>query len=223
MADYAGGMSGAESEGYDGSVDAPPAPEQPRFAQNQQAEGEETATDATNVPLLIYTAELRLAVHTVTQTQDRVEEIMREVGGFLASRSDDTIVIRVPTREFQRTMAAVQEVGDVLTRRIDVQDVTEEFRDVETRIRTLEAMRARVEQLLRQANDVEGALAIEQHLERITLQLEQLRGRMRFLADRVAFSTITVRFQERADTTEPQFQLPFPWLQVLGLQRLLQL
>ncbi len=196
-----------------------------RYAQAEtSAQGaEETRSDATSVPLLIYTAELGMAVHGVEEKEDRVEAIAREVGGFLASRTDDTIVVRVPAAQFQHAMELVQEVGDVLTRRIDVQDVTEEFSDIQTRIQTLEAMRQRVEQLLAQAHDVQAALAIEQHLERITVELEHLRGRLRFLSDRVAFSTITVRFQERANSTEPAFQLPFPWLRVLGLQRLLAL
>lgn len=214
--DYAGG-------GQDDYRGEPAPAEQPRFAQAGAEGGGEVTTDATSAPLLVYDAHLGLAVHQVSAKQDRVEAIAREAGGFLASRTDDTIIIRVPARAFDRAMAEVQALGDVLTRRVDVQDVTEEFRDIETRIQTLEAMRRRVQQLLERATDVQAALAVEQHLERITVELERLRGRLRFLADRVSFSTITVRFQERAETSEPEFQLPFPWLQQLGLQRLLRL
>lgn len=227
----AAAMAPAEMEASGGSYAAPArgpaAAGGEQYAQNEPPPREGTeavATDATApIPLLIYTAELGLAVHQVTEKQDRVEAIAREQGGFLASRTDDTIVIRVPSRVFEAVMAQIQALGDILTRRIDVQDVTEEFHDVQTRIQTLEAMRQRVEQLLRDARDVQGALAIEQHLERITVELERLRGRLRFLSDRVAFSTLTVRFQERTDTREPDFRLPFPWLDGLGLQHLLQL
>src|SRR5690606_32203046 len=104
-----------------------------------------------------------------------------------------------------------------------VQDVTEEFRDVQQRIRTLESMRARVEQLLAQAGDVAAALAVEQHLERITVELEQLQGRLRFLSDRVAYSTITIRFAQRSEARAPEFELPFVWLRGVGLPTLLSL
>jgi hypothetical protein len=212
--DYRGGEGGA--------VGGQAEPSQDQYAQGPTS-GERTASDATSVPLLIYTADLGLAVHQVTDKQDRVEALARDIGGFLASRTNDTIVIRVPAASFQDAMTQIQALGDVLSRNIQVQDVTEEFRDVETRIHTLEAMRRRLEELLRQANDVEAALAVEQQLERITVELERLRGRLRFLGNRVAFSTITVRFQERSDTTEPDFQLPFGWITVLGLQRLMSL
>jgi hypothetical protein len=214
-----GGMTSAGGYGGEGGQ-----PDRPQYAQNQPQRGdEETASDATAVPLLIYTAQLGLSVHQVTEKMDRVEAIARELGGFLASRSDNEIRIRVPSQQFQTAMEQIQALGNVVSRRIDVEDVTEEFHDVEVRISTLEAMRRRFEDLLRQANNVEAALAVQRELERVTVELERLRGRLRYLGNQVAFSTITVRFQERADTTEPDFQLPFQWLQNLGLQRLLQL
>ncbi len=220
---YYRGEAGVAEPGYAGSDDVVETDASTRYAQNQQAGAEETATDATSQPLLIYTADLTVAVHHVTEKQDRVEAIARELGGHLSQRTNDTIVIRVPARAFEGAMAQIQALGDVLSRNIQVQDVSEEFRDTETRIQTLDAMRRRLEELLRQANDVEAALAVQQQLERITVELERLRGRLRFLADRVAFSTITVRFSERTETRVPQFRLPFPWLDNLGLQRLLQL
>ncbi|HJL14266.1 MAG TPA: DUF4349 domain-containing protein [Sandaracinaceae bacterium LLY-WYZ-13_1] len=211
------------SEVQGGASPAEPA-RRPRYAQNDVgARGEPTATDATSRPLLIYEAHLGLAVHHVAQIQDRVEEMARERGGFLHSRSDDTIVVRVPADAFHPFLETIQEVGDLVSRRVQVQDVTEEFHDVQQRIRTLEAMRARVEQLLEEADDVEDALAVQQHLERITVELEGLQGRLRFLSDRVAYSTVTVHFAERSTTSAPTFQLPFRWLHSLGLDALLSL
>lgn len=204
-----------------------PRPEReasPRYAQAETPpRAEPTATDGRQGPLLIYTAQIGLAVHQVSDKQDRVEALAREAGGHLHRRTDAEIVIRVPAGRFEQVLAAILEVGDVLSRDVSVQDVSEEFRDVETRIRTLEAMYARVTRLLEGATNVEHALSVEQHLERITLELERLRGRLRFLSDRVAFSTITVRFTERATVSPPRFELPFAWLRQLGLPSLLRL
>ena len=52
-----------------------------------------------------------------------------------------------------------------------------------------------------------------------------MKGRQRFLADRIAFSTITVRFSSRATETGPtdDFRLPFDWLGQLGLSTLMTL
>ena len=62
-------------------------------------------------------------------------------------------------------------------------------------------------------------------LERVTLDIEQMRGQLRMLADRIAYSTITVNFQELrgGDVPSEDYRLPFPWLNELGLERLLSI
>ncbi len=207
----------------------PPARQQPQGTQTGSGTTHaDEATDATSPsgPLLIYTAQVTLAVYEVEQTQDRILESLHELEGFLAHRTSAELVVRVPAARFERAMALIEEAGDVLDRNIEVQDVSEEFHDLQIRIQNAEAMRDRLEQLLARANDVEGALAIERELQRITDFIERSKGRQRFLADRISFSTITVYF--RPLSTEPAngpdgFVLPFPWLDELGLSNLLRL
>lgn len=186
-----------------------------------------TAHDArdTSGPLLIYTATIAMAVFEVRATQTQLLERARSMGGVLAIQTDDRLVLRVPAERFDDFLSGIGELGDVLARDIQAQDVGEEFRDVAIRIRNLEVTRQRVEALLAQATTVEQALAVQRELERITTELEALRGRQRFLADRIAFSTITFVFRAlpREQLAEEEiFQLPFRWLEQLGLPALLE-
>lgn len=196
--------------------------------QQAQAQASTSATDAvdTSGPLLIYTATFHVAVYEVQESQARIVAAARELGGFVFAQSDDRVVVRVPAPRFRAMLEQIEAAGDVEHRDVSAQDVSEEFHDVEIRIRNLEAMRARVETLLAQARTVEEALQVEQQLRRITEELELLRGRQRFLADRVAFSTITVLFRPRPRELIDQpdvFVLPFGWLDQLGLSNLLEL
>lgn len=174
--------------------------------------------------LLIYTAVLNLAVHQVEDQQNALQAIARAHGGFMARRSGAEMVIRVPAARFEEALAATEALGDVLGRTVDAQDVGEEFRDTNIRLRNLEAMRTRLEELLQHADNVEAALAVEQQLERVTTEIEVLRGRLRSLEDRVTYSTITVHFRARPTAQErvDEFQLPFRWLHRLGLPRLME-
>jgi hypothetical protein len=118
----------------------------------------------------------------------------------------------------------VLKLGDLLHREVTARDVTEEFFDTQVRLQNLEAVRARFEELLKRAQKVEEALAVERELERVAGQIEQLKGRLKLLKELVAFSTITVEFQPRAvDQVQSIVRLPFPWLQQLGLSELLRL
>jgi hypothetical protein len=193
-------------------------------ATTRAGEAHDTATDAGAPALMVYTAGFHVGVYQVRQAQEAIATAARALGGFVASQNDEGIVIRVPVARFFEAVDAVSGTGDVLHRDVRATDVSEEFHDNDIRIRNLEAMRDRLEELLRRAADVEDALAVEAQLERITVELERLRGRQRFLADRVSLSTIAVTFRAlAADPIEDAefFVLPFEWLRSLGLPSLL--
>jgi two-component sensor histidine kinase len=191
----------------------------------KQAPDERTATDATSGPLLIYQAILHLAVYQVQDNQRSVVAIARELEGYLAQQSDTIVVIRVPARRFQEALGRIEALGDVLHRNIQATDVSEEFRDTQIRLRNLEQVRDRLAALLAQARTVEESLQIERELERLTTEIESMKGRLRFLEDRIAFSTITVNFSPREQETlqGELFNLPFDFLYNLGLRTLLNL
>lgn len=176
-------------------------------------------------PLLIYNATLHMAVFQVASTQKKVIELAKAKHGFLARQDDRTVVVRVPARQFQETLDAIEQLGDVNHRQIEARDVTEEFRDLTIRLRNFEVVRGKLEKLLERADKVKDALEVQRELTQITEQIERIKGRLRFLEDRIAFSTITVHFapapRDDAGAAPPPFQLPFPWIRELGLSTLM--
>lgn len=191
----------------------------------RQAPDDHQTTDATSGPLLIYQATLHLAVYQVQDNQRSVIAIAREMDGFLAQQSDTIVVVRVPARKFVEALGRIEALGDVLHRNIQATDVSEEFRDSQIRLRNMEQVRDRLAALLAQARTVEESLQIEHELERLTTEIESMKGRIRFLEDRIAFSTITVNFSPREQETlnGELFNLPFDFLYNLGLRTLLNL
>ena len=162
----------------------------------------------------------------VAPQQRRVLALARELGGFVAYQDDSRVTIRVPSAKFEQAVEGVGALGDLLHRNVRALDVTEEFRDVSVRLRNAEAVRAQLETLLAKAQNVEEALEVQRELAKVTESIERFKGRLRFLEDRIAYSTIDVRFQPRPRehlTREDPFRLPFGWLQDVGLGRLLDL
>jgi hypothetical protein len=155
----------------------------------------------------------------------RVEALARELGGFLARRDDVSITIRVPAGRFDEALARVTALGEVLQRKVTVDDVTEEFLDLEVRLQNLRAIRARLEKLLERATKVEEAVLLERELARVAGEMERIEGRMKLLREQAAFSTITVSFtpRRREDVSRAAPRLPVSWLSELGLGRLMSL
>jgi hypothetical protein len=166
-----------------------------------------------------------MAVFEVQASLGRVELVGRELGGFLAKRDDRSVTIRVPAARFDEAVRRIEGVGDVLHRNVQAEDVTEEFRDLEIRLSSARAVQKRLSELLARAVKVEESIAIERELDRVSGEIERVEGRMKFLRDRAAFSTITVTFdaKPREQVGGGQVRLPVPWLQNLGLRRLLAL
>ncbi|WP_437939436.1 DUF4349 domain-containing protein [Sorangium sp. So ce341] len=199
---------------------AAPAAAGPQGAQQGAAEA-----SAAPAPLLVYTAQVAMAVFEVGASLGKVEELARDLGGFLARRDDRAITIRVPAARFDEALKRLEGLGDILQRNVVAEDVTEEFLDLGVRIRNARVVRDRLEKLLEKAAKVEESIQLERELARVTSELERLEGRLKFLRDRVAFSTLTVSFQPRStETITPSGpRLPIDWLNELGLSRLLNL
>jgi hypothetical protein len=121
--------------------------------------------DQTKAPLLIYSATLTMAVFGTDQALEAVEKLAKDKRGYLVRRSDQSITIRVPASVFEETLNGVGKLGDELHRDVSARDVTEEYSDLEIRLRNAEVVRARLEALLARSNNVEEALAVERELD----------------------------------------------------------
>jgi len=176
-------------------------------------------------PLLIYTGQVVLAVFDVTATQDRALATIESFGGYSSQRNAQQMVFRVPAEKFREALDALKKLGDVLRLDWAAQDVGEEYRDLQIRLKNNIDMRERLLVMLAGAKEIEDALAVEQQLERITLEIERINGQLRSLQDRLAYSTISIQFSPIAVTQVPKsdYRLPFAWLNQLGLEFLMQL
>jgi hypothetical protein len=136
-----------------------------------------------------------------------------------------SVTIRVPVTVFEEAVKRVESVGDMLHRNVQAEDVTEEFRDLEIRLKSARAVQQRLTELLAKAVKVEESIAIERELDRVSGEIERVEGRMKYLRDRAAFSTITVRFEPKPKehVGGGEVRLPVRWLYDLGLKRLLSL
>ncbi len=204
----------------------PPKPEK-KGEPNKDKDQAKTPDGAEQAPhetsMLIYTARVTMAVYQVDQGLVAVEKIAKDNGGYLSTKQDRQIVIRIPRNRFEPALAQIDKVGDVLHRDLQAQDVTDEFVDTEIRIKNARAMQTRLKVLLEKAS-VKEALEIEKEMRRVTEELELLEGKLKLLKDKIAFSTITVVFEARGSAIQAtRIKLPFPWLTQLGLPTLLHL
>jgi hypothetical protein len=155
---------------------------------------------------IIKDATLSLEVESVPLSLSRLDGIAAQSGGYVLETQTDgsdpswkraNIRMAVPVDQFEIARQRIREAAvKVLTEQASGVDVSQEYVDVQSQIANLEATQARVRQFLEQSNTVEEALKVNAELTRIEGDLSQLKGRMQYLSQRSAFSTIAVALQE---------------------------
>jgi hypothetical protein len=165
-------------------------------------------------PRVIQTASVTLSVATdeFENVVDRARTIATGFGGFVVGSSASqgpeqrlvrgTLVLRVPERSYAQAMRGLAALGRVESREESGQDVSQEFVDLEARARHLEAVERQLLGLLDEADTVAAALAVQSELNNVQLELEQVRGRLRYLEDQVSFATISLAIHERQAAPE---------------------
>jgi hypothetical protein len=212
--------------GASGQTPQAPAPT-PDSARPDQVPHEESEPEVAQrqTPLLIYTGTIVLGIFDVARTQENAIALVENAGGFVATRSRDRLVLRVPAEHFRSILNELATLGDVIDLAWQAVDVSEEVRDLDIRLRNAMEVRQRLQDLLARAQSVEDALAIEAQLERITLEIERILGVLRSLEDRIRYSTIEILFRPKhvEQVTQRDYRLPFRWLNELGVERLMRL
>jgi hypothetical protein len=114
------------------------------------------------------------------------EEVMR----------NGTISLRVPSTSFSQALSDASKLGTVMSRDVDSQDVTEEFLDLEARLKNAQAQERALLDLMGKAETVDEILQVRQYLSQTQMEIEQLKGRMRFLEEHTSYSTLTLSLYE---------------------------
>lgn len=111
------------------------------------------------------------------------------------SQKNNTLVVRIPAKNFDSFLATVtKEVQRFDRKSITVEDVTEEFLDVQARLKTKKELEQRYLVLLKQAKNMKEMLAIEKEMAKLRGEIESVEGRLKYLQNQVSFSTVTITF-----------------------------
>lgn len=115
-----------------------------------------------------------------------------------------TIVLRVDKTKFDSVIGKLRGIGDVFNYTTNGQDVTEQYVDVESRLRLLKMEQAKLEAYLAKIDDLDKIFQAESKLTEIRYQIESLTGNLNKLNSLVDLATITVDMNERRPDYKPK-------------------
>lgn len=137
----------------------------------------------------------------------QISAIAAKYGGYVVSgdtrssgdelkRGSITIRVASGNDNFTKAQADLEGLGNVTSRKVSGQDVTEEYVDLQSRLRNAEAQETQMLELMKRAQTIEEILTVQSRLAEIQSQIEQIKGRMKYTESRTDFATITVDLRE---------------------------
>jgi len=139
-------------------------------------------------------------------TRQNVNKAIEKYNAYISSdrefhypdRRSNTLVIRIPASQFDPFVEEItQHVEHFDRKEIKVNDVTEEFIDIQARLKTKKETEKRFLELLKKARNVSEILEVENQIEQLRAEIESLEGRLNYLKNQTIYSTLNLTFYER--------------------------
>ncbi len=184
---------------YSGSPDAKYAASEA----DMTAGYEETSNDYEEK--IIRTGYVTIRSSQVKQAHDKALKLAKKYNGIIVNSStskyDDyeeaMVEIKVPPKYFMNVIEEAKEIGEVESKNITEEDVTEEYYDIQARLENKQKVRDRLFDLLGKAYKVEDILKVEHEIERVGEEIERLEGRLRYLENKTDYARITMTIYNR--------------------------
>lgn len=158
--------------------------------------------------MIIRSGTMQTEIDNFAESEAKVKQIVANFNGYVTNSTSQlntsgkrqgSITIRVSSDKFDGMLSELSKIGKVMNQNISGKDVTEEYMDAEARLKTQRELESRLLQLLSEKTaNLTSVVEVEQKLASVRENIEKTEGRMRYLKDQSAYSTLTLSLYEPA-------------------------
>ncbi len=156
------------------------------------------------------TADLNITVDDYKKARIEIEKIVKSGNGYIGSENEQNttysitndMIIRVVNKDFDSMVSKLLAVANnVNSKNISAEDVTAEFVDIQSRLKSKKEIEKRYLDILQKASKVSDILEIEQKIGEIREEIEAKEGELKYLSDQVDYSTININVHQEFEYT----------------------
>lgn len=158
--------------------------------------------------MIIKTGTMGIEVDKYDDAAVKVNEIVKKYGGYVSNttssqnssgKKQGTLVLKVPADKYEALVSETSTLGKVMTQNINANDVTEEYIDLEARLKTQKELEQRLIKLLAEKTArLTDVVEVEQKLASVRQVIESIDGKMRYMRNQSEMSTLTLSLYEPA-------------------------
>jgi len=165
---------------------------------------------------IIRTANINIQVKEFKEGTDKIRQVVKANGGYISSSNEQNngysiqgeMSVRIASKNFDKAVKELLAIAVYVNSKSEnAEDVTEEFIDIMTRLKTKKEVEKRYLEILGQARTIVDILEVEEKLRMIREEIEAKEGQLKYLKDQVRFSTIRLTYYQ---TNEKYEKAPEP-------------
>jgi len=163
---------------------------------------------------LIKEGNIQFKTKDIDATRNAINQSVKKYKGYISNdnaKSSETrithsVEVRIPSIHFDKFLAEVSQTAEEIDdKNINIRDVTEEYLDIEARIKTKKELEKRYISLLAQAKTINEILSIEKELLKIREDIESIEGRLNYLKNKVTYSTLSISYYKEISKSNQYF------------------
>jgi viroplasmin and RNaseH domain-containing protein len=180
-------------------------PVETELAANERAPETSASSDPLKHQKIIREGSIAFETKDLKMSRAYIATLCKEFASYIQAENnrhtDDQLTtettLRIPTDQYDEVVAKLEaHAYDLTVKNIRVVDVTEQYVDIQARLKTKYELEQRFLSLIKKAKNVEEVLSVEAQLSQVRYEIESMEGKMRSLNDRIAFSTLNVSFYQ---------------------------
>lgn len=166
---------------------------------NDQADAQEIASK------IIKNGYLKFEVSSIQKARTYVDTVVSKYQAYYENDNyhtynnirNNTLKIRVPNDKFDGLIQALEnQLGKLVNKNIQLEDVTEQYVDIEIRLKNKLSYLEQYQSILKKANTVEDILEVQEKIRVLEEEIEAQKGRLRYLDSKVNYSTLNLELTE---------------------------
>ena len=162
---------------------------------------------------IVYNAQISLVAESIGAISATISGLVKGSGGYISDTDESSDprqqkhaswTVRIPVESFETFVQKVGKLGELQQSKINSEDVTEEYVDLEARIKNkTEEEKRLLKHLADSTGKLDEILAVEREITRVRGEIERIEGRLRYLTNVSSLSTVTITAIEIKDYVPP--------------------
>ena len=155
---------------------------------------------------LIKNGNISIYVDSLEEANKKIESWVENLGGYISNSQMNkysySYTARIPSERFDEAMIILNGLGELNTRSVFIEDVTERYYDLEDRLESKKILKDKYSEYLKKAQNIKDLLEIERQLNSVISEIESMEGQMKRLVSQIDYSTISVTIS----ASEPSYE-----------------